>query len=182
MGIINNSKLKTQKSKLQLKTQKFFSYGKKDTRDFAKNVFWRLASSKRDRAVVLALKGELGAGKTTFSQGILRAAGAQGPFTSPTFVIMKVYQLSEKRKAKSGKLQLKSKTFSTVYHFDAYRVGSRDIFDLGWEEIINNPDNLVLIEWPEKIKDILPNGHILTEFYIRNESGREILLDAHWNY
>lgn len=154
-----------QKSKLQLKNQKFFSSSTKNTWDFADKIFKNLASLERDKAVVLALKGQLGAGKTTFAQGILKAAGAKGPFTSPTFVIMKQYRGSEAPK-KGASLP--------IFHFDCYRVGSKDILELGWEEIISNPENLVLVEWPEKIKDILPTEHILVEFKAKGENRREI--------
>lgn len=68
------------------------------------------------RPGVVALSGELGAGKTTFSQGILAEMGATGPFTSPTFVLMKQYNLS-----------VPVRGIERIYHVDAYRVGEEDL-------------------------------------------------------
>lgn len=122
---------------------------------------------------VILLQGELGAGKTTFSQSVLEFLGAKGPFTSPTFVIMKKYDL--------GKLQSTSASwrtkFSTIYHFDCYRVGSKDVLDLGWEEIISDPKNLVLVEWPERIKEIWPERYVKIDFKSLGENQREIKID-----
>ena len=108
---------------------------------------------------VILLKGELGAGKTTFAQGVLRALEAEGPFTSPTFVIMKKYDL-------------KKQDFQAAYHIDCYRVGSIDLQELGWEEIIKDPNNLVLVEWPEMIIDIIPSQHVLVEIEILDKIRR----------
>jgi len=110
---------------------------------------------------LILLKGELGAGKTTFAQGVLRALEAEGPFTSPTFVIMKKYDLEKQ-------------DFDAAYHFDCYRVGSIDIQELGWEEITKDPKNLVLLEWPERIIDIIPPQHVLVEIEIIDHTRRHL--------
>lgn len=112
---------------------------------------------------IICLKGDLGAGKTTFSQGFLGELGAQGALTSPTFVVMKQYVLED------NFLNLKN-----IYHIDTYRVESKDILDLGWEEIINDKRNIVLVEWPEKIKDIIPVSSIWINFEIVDEEKRKI--------
>ena len=132
---------------------------------------------------IVLLQGELGAGKTTFAQGILEKLGAEGPYTSPTFVIMKRYSLS-KSQITNHKLQINYKIqsakwwtkFNFIYHFDCYRVGSQDILELSWEEIVANPENLVLVEWPEKIKEILPENFIKLSFNIIDEKRRKILI------
>ncbi len=95
--------------------------------------------------MVVCLEGDLGSGKTTFTQGILKALGAEGPYTSPTFVIMKEYDIDKQ-------------TIKKVYHIDAYRIGGDDMLSLGWNDIISDEHALVIIEWPEKIKDILPQN------------------------
>lgn len=107
----------------------------------------------RRKALAIALSGELGAGKTTFIQGFVKALGIKRHITSPTFLIMRRYSLpSQQPKAESGK-------FLNAYHIDLYRVHKpREILDLGFKEIINNPRNIVLIEWPEKIRNILPRS------------------------
>lgn len=107
-------------------------------------------------AIAVCLVGELGAGKTTFTQGFLKGLGAEGPYTSPTFLIMKQY--------------------GNVYHFDAYRVDSKDILNLGWEEIIANPQNIVIIEWADKVRDIIPAGAVWIDFKWVDEKKRKIVL------
>ncbi|MEA1925932.1 MAG: tRNA (adenosine(37)-N6)-threonylcarbamoyltransferase complex ATPase subunit type 1 TsaE [Patescibacteria group bacterium] len=124
------------------------------------NVARETTRSFRDCNVVL-LRGELGAGKTTFAQGILKAFGAEEPFTSPTFVIMKKYDIKHEK-------------FENVYHFDCYRVNSYDIEDLGWKEIISNKKNCVLVEWPEKIWDIIPEKYCLIDLSIIDKDKRKI--------
>ncbi len=129
-----------------------------DTKQFAKEFLVEVRSpasyldGKADRNVIL-LQGELGTGKTTFSQFLLEAIGAEGPFTSPTFVIMKKYELRGRAS------QLKN-----VYHLDCYRVDEESVLDLGWEEIIADKNNLILVEWPERIKKIWPKKYWLLKF------------------
>ncbi len=147
--------------------KEFLAKNLKDTEKIAREVIKKMASESRN---VLFLQGELGAGKTTFSQQVLRFLGARGPFTSPTFVIMKKYPLS-----KSGE----SQGFQTVYHLDCYRVESSDVLELGWQEIIGDPRNLVLVEWPERIEDIWPKeGEFLrVGFEILGEEERRISME-----
>lgn len=144
---------------------KYSSSSIKETEKIARAIIEKLG----DKNVVL-LQGELGAGKTTFSQSVLKFLGAKGPFTSPTFVIMKKYELS--------KLQIQSASWRTkfraVYHFDCYRVEGQDILDLGWQEIISNPENLVLVEWPERIEKILPETSVKILFEVKGENERVI--------
>lgn len=97
-----------------------------------------------DHATVIALSGELGAGKTTLTQAIARGLGVEENLISPTFVIMKSYKL------KTGSWKL-------LVHIDAYRLkDERELKVLGWDEIISNPENLILIEWPERVPNIIP--------------------------
>lgn len=106
---------------------------------------------------IVSLSGELGAGKTTFTQGLLHGLKAQGPYTSPTFVIIKKY----------GK---------NVFHIDAYRVGERDILDLGWEEIMEEPKNIIIVEWADRVKNIIPEGSLWIDFEWLDENKRKIKL------
>lgn len=104
---------------------------------------------------IICLQGDLGAGKTTFTQGFLKGLGVQGPYTSPTFLIMKEY----KRNARAVK---------KIYHIDAYRVESQDMLNLGWEEMVKSAqekkDSVVVVEWADRIKKIIPSDAVWLEF------------------
>lgn len=106
----------------------------------------------KSTALVFALTGDLGSGKTTFVQGFLRALGVRKKITSPTFVLVKRYA--------TGHMQ-----YAHCYHVDAYRLKSpRDLEILGFEEILSDPQNIVLIEWAEKIKKLLPENTTWIKF------------------
>lgn len=141
----------------------------------SKEETWKLAEKMLGNldCNVILLQGELGAGKTTFAQGLLQAIGAEGPFTSPTFVIMKCYKLN-----KSTTKQLDNREYDNVYHLDCYRVEKNDVLQLGWEEIVADKKNLVLVEWPERIKKIWPEKYLKLDFRTRAENQREITATA----
>lgn len=115
---------------------------------------------------IILLQGDLGAGKTTFSQGVLEYLGAEGPFTSPTFVIMKDYAINFSNQ--------KGARFEKIYHLDCYRIDSAGLLDLGWVDIIKNKKNLILLEWPEKILEALPEEYLKIDFKVLGENEREI--------
>jgi len=108
---------------------------------------------------IICLSGDLGSGKTTFTQGLLKGLKVKGPHTSPTFVIMKKYK-------------------NNVFHFDAYRVGEKDILNLGWEEIIANKNNIIIVEWADRIKKIIPKKSLWISFRWIDNNTRKIILKA----
>lgn len=118
-------------------------------------------------AKIICLKGDLGAGKTTFTQGFLKALGAKGRVTSPTFVLMKRFSLSGAAK-KAG--------FANAYHLDAYRFRAPKESDtLGLKEIFKDPKAIVVIEWPERLKGILPRTAKTTRFSHGKEENERII-------
>ncbi len=147
-----------------------------DTKQFAKEFLAEVriqhprvkspASYQDDKVVrnVILLQGELGAGKTTFSQFLLRELGARGPFTSPTFVIMKKYEIDDGRRDLVDSKKETDFHFKNIYHLDCYRVDEESVLDLSWEEIIADQNNLILVEWPERIKKIWPKKYWLLKF------------------
>jgi len=143
-----------------MKKKELVSNSKKETWEIAGKLLKELNNNN-----LIVLKGELGSGKTTFSQGVLKFLGAKGPFTSPTFVVMKKYNIEDK-------------IYKTVYHLDCYRVGAKDILELGWKEIIENKNNLVLVEWPEKIESVLPEKYIQVELETLGEDKRRISYES----
>lgn len=103
-----------------------------------------------DRACILTLKGDLGAGKTTFTQGFAQGLGITKTIQSPTFVLMKRFPLKKRAQA--------VRPFGAFYHLDCYRLESaRDLQSLKLSRVLGDPQNIVLIEWPERVgKALLP--------------------------
>lgn len=129
----------------------------------------------RKMALVIALNGELGAGKTTFTQGFVAGLGIKEEISSPTFLIMKKVELRE------HKIQAKNRepktNFKNLYHLDCYRLkNEKDLADLGMKEILADPENIVLIEWAERVKKILPKDNIKINFKYKNQKERELEL------
>jgi len=114
-----------------------------------------------DKGDIVALIGDLGTGKTRLTQGI--AAGlevpAAYPITSPTFTLINEYP---------GRFVL--------YHFDIYRLeGSKDLEDMGYEDYFYG-DGVVVIEWAERIRDILPEGVLFINLAYLDEHNRELVI------
>ncbi len=131
------------------------------------NHFITTISSTEGAATVVGLYGDLGAGKTSFVQGIAEVLGIEDSVVSPTFVIEKIYELGEQK-------VYEVKKFDHLIHIDAYRLEKSDeLLHLGWKEIISDPKNLILIEWPERVGDIMPE-HIKITFKHISENSREI--------
>ena len=111
-----------------------------------------LKSPKRKRALVLALKGELGAGKTSFVQGLAKGLGIKEKVLSPTFLIVKRFHVSRSR-------------FKEFYHIDCYRLKNpKELLDLEWKKIIQNPNNIVAVEWAYRVKSIIPKDALWISF------------------
>lgn len=133
----------------------------KETKDFAEDFAKLILSKKLGKgARVLALAGELGAGKTTFVQGFFKGLGIKARAVSPTFIIFRRHHIPSHTGHRSKVLGYKS-----VFHMDAYRLsGDKDLSPLGFKEIIDNPENILLVEWAGNIKNALPKGTKWIEF------------------
>lgn len=108
----------------------------------------------RETATLVTLSGELGAGKTAFAKAVARSLGVEEIVNSPTFVLEKIYLLPEERAFNYG---MPKPTFKRLVHIDAYRLekGS-DLSALGFDELVRDAGNLILLEWPEIVADALP--------------------------
>lgn len=124
---------------------------------YAKGVLESLSGLPHEGAVVLALAGDLGAGKTAFVKAVAKELGITEHITSPTFVIMKMYDLL----VEGNKATRQQFGFKTLVHIDAYRLESaHELEVLGWKELCADPDALIAIEWPEKVPGAIPqNAH-----------------------
>jgi len=101
-------------------------------------------------AILVALSGELGAGKTAFTKAVAHALGVEETVNSPTFVLEKIYSLDSARGENA-------KAFSRLVHIDAYRLETgSDLASLGFDELMQDAGNLILLEWPERVADALP--------------------------
>lgn len=149
---------------------KYLSRSQKDTKQIAQDILREFWARERKGALVLALVGDLGAGKTNFTQGLAKFLGIQQTVSSPTFVLMKRYSINSKTSSDLGLDGL-----SNLYHFDAYRLNnSKEILDLGWEDVVSSRENLIVVEWAEKIQDILSSDAVRVDFKSYNENQREI--------
>jgi tRNA threonylcarbamoyladenosine biosynthesis protein TsaE len=152
---------------------KIISHSLAETEAFAGSFMGTVSKSKS--ATVIGLYGDLGSGKTTFTQAVARALGIETTVTSPTFVIEKIYKIDKKDKEVRHK---QSTDFTHLIHIDAYRLEkSEELLKLGWNEITSNPANLILIEWPERVSDILPSDHIRLRFTFVDKTSREIVME-----
>ena len=105
---------------------------------------------------LLAFYGELGVGKTCFIQGISQGLKVKDYVTSPSFTIINEYQ---------GKVP--------IYHFDLFRLNAEEIFELGYEEYFYG-EGLTVIEWAEKIEQLLPKEHLEIEIKFKDRYQRTI--------
>ena len=104
----------------------------------------RSLSKKRTHAFCIALSGELGAGKTLFVKGLARGLGLRAQIQSPTFIIMRRHTL-------------KRSAFKHFWHVDCYRLKKQsELAALHFREILNDPKNIIAIEWAERVKKLLP--------------------------
>jgi len=150
--------------------KKYLTVNPSQTKEIAKKLARGfLKRPSRKQAFIIGLKGDLGGGKTTFLQGFGKGLGIKGKITSPTFVIAKRFSFPSLKKIKRG--------FKNFYHFDCYRIKNpKEILCLGFVKIVSDPQNIVAIEWPERIRKILPRSVLLVEFKFIDKKTREIMI------
>ena len=104
---------------------------------------------KNNKAKVVALSGDLGAGKTTLTQELAKLLGVKENVVSPTFIIMKIYKISSD--------SLYYSHFKKLIHIDAYRLDSHlELLKIGRQKLQDDKDNLIIIEWPERVSKCIP--------------------------
>lgn len=121
-------------------------------------------------ATTIGLSGDLGAGKTAFVKCVARSLGIQEEVTSPTFVIEKIYPLENNK-------------FDHLIHIDAYRLaGGSELTVLGWDEIYTNTKNLILIEWPGQLGELLAGIPVLTFEFVDTTTRSVTIPDLYANF
>lgn len=141
--------------------------GKEETHALAKQLLKELSgetAQSRVGATVVGLRGDLGAGKTTLAQGIAAELGVTERVTSPTFILERIY-----------KLRGETSQWERLVHIDAYRLDNEDeLKHLGWQELLADPTNLILVEWPERVAGSLPADTLYVDCKHIDEMKREI--------
>ncbi len=126
---------------------KILTKNSQETQKIAEILAKEINKKPSKKPLVLALAGELGAGKTTFIQGLAKGFGIREKVLSPTFLILKKFKIAKSR---------------NLVHIDLYRLNKpKELLNLGFREIIKNPKNIVVIEWADKIKKLLPRKNII---------------------
>lgn len=120
-------------------------------------------TSRDNQSTVVTLSGDLGAGKTTLAQHLAQALGVTEEVSSPTFVIAKYYDLTDQ-------------SWRRLVHIDAYRLEGEPLEPLGFTELFADADNLVVIEWPEYIKSVLPQQCTDVAIAINPDESRTITI------
>lgn len=133
----------------------FTSHSEDETKNFAFNL-----ASKLNVGDIIVLSGDLGSGKTKFTEGFLKYFNLENEISSPTFTIVNEY---------------KNKDIN-IYHFDVYRLeDSEEFYAIGGEEYFNS--GICIIEWGELIKDVLPNDYIHISFERDNSDDNTRILN-----
>ena len=135
------------------------------TKSEAETLHWstKLAGSLKGGQVI-SLEGDLGAGKTVVVKGIAKGLGLQEIVNSPTFVLMKVYKLPGSK-------------IKQLVHVDAYRLnGAHELLEIGLADYLGHRDSLVLIEWGDKVKEILPKKYTTIAIKQLSENSRGLTI------
>lgn len=134
---------------------------------FAKKIGRLPCRKNKKNAFIIGLVGNLGSGKTKFVQGFAKGLSIKKKINSPTFIIMKKYRLEKKTQ----------NLFKNFFHIDAYRLRyPKELMVLGFEKIRRNKENVVLIEWAEFVRAILPKKIIWVNFEVIGKNSRRITI------
>jgi tRNA threonylcarbamoyl adenosine modification protein YjeE len=130
--------------------KEYISKSLKETEVVAKDLVELISKDvqKEGRAKIVSLSGDLGSGKTALVKAVASLLKIEGDITSPTYVIQKTYQLPKHSNPTS---------FTQFVHIDAYRLdSSEELKAIGWEKTATDPQNIIFIEWPEKVSEVFP--------------------------
>jgi tRNA threonylcarbamoyladenosine biosynthesis protein TsaE len=158
----------------KIKKSRYLSENSRQTRAEGRKLAGEIVSAGTvGQALAIGLEGELGGGKTTFLQGFAEGLGIKERVLSPTFVIMRKFRIP----SFLGKTDSRKSPFRTFYHFDCYRLkDSEEIASLGIGKILSCPENIVAVEWADKIRKILPEKTVWIDFKFINSKTRKITI------
>ncbi|MEI8339286.1 MAG: tRNA (adenosine(37)-N6)-threonylcarbamoyltransferase complex ATPase subunit type 1 TsaE [bacterium] len=142
---------------------KIISHSLEETEKIAQD-FLNTLTPNEEGSTIVYLQGDLGSGKTTFTQAVGKILQADSNITSPTFVIEKFYKITHPY-------------FDELVHIDAYRLsGGAELLMIGWADMVKNPRRIVFLEWPELVPDLATGKEKKINFKFLNETEREIEL------
>ncbi|MBL7141782.1 tRNA (adenosine(37)-N6)-threonylcarbamoyltransferase complex ATPase subunit type 1 TsaE [Patescibacteria group bacterium] len=125
---------------------------------------------------IIGLIGELGTGKTVFIKGLAQGLGIKKTITSPTFVLMKVYPISNQPRSKASLLRGRQSAVKNFVHVDAYRLSSgKDLIDIGLKDWLGKSDTVTVIEWADRAMDILPKNSIIIKLKTGEKNNERII-------
>jgi tRNA threonylcarbamoyladenosine biosynthesis protein TsaE len=141
----------------------------KETHDLAdlliKTIFYNKEFFQKyfkGKAIVVSLEGSLGSGKTEFLKGIAKSLKLKNKIISPTFIVMRKYDLNDC-------------FFKSLWHLDCYRVfDKKSLTEIGFQDLINDKNNIIFIEWGNKFKNLLPKNSLRLKFKIIADDKRLI--------
>jgi len=133
--------------------------GPNQTKKLGESLAKTLLENRSEKgAIVVGLRGDLGGGKTTFLQGFAKGLGVKGRTLSPTFIIVR----------RRG----------NFYHIDAYRLQKpQELLVLGFREIVSVPQNVIVIEWADRVRKIMPKSTTWINFKFISENERKITIN-----
>lgn len=139
---------------------KFTTHSAQETQRLAKKILKQLQGKN-----TVALYGQLGSGKTTFIQGLAKALGIKKRLVSPTYILMRSYPISH------------NLSYNSMLHLDLYRVSSAaDLKSIDFEELIKDKNNLVVVEWAEKLNANQIKNSLKLKFKIISQNRRQITI------
>ena len=140
------------------------THSEQETKDLAKKI-----AAKLSGGMILCLYGELGAGKTTFVKGLAKGLGIKDNITSPTFALMNFYKI------RNPKSEIRN-----LVHIDTYRLkNEEELIQIGAEDYVGAPDSITVIEWPEKIINLLKNKKVVRVYLDHaSDSDRKIKVES----
>lgn len=131
----------------------------------------------------MALTGDLGSGKTTFVQGLAKGLGIVQRIISPTFILIRKYEIGERQsvaRSRSKPVTPRLPEIATFYHIDLYRLEGNvedELVILGFRDIVNDPKNIIAVEWAEKAKGAIPDFASWVSFEAINEGVRKVVVE-----
>ncbi len=144
----------------------------KETKKFAEKLSRDIVKVQNKKAIVIGLIGDLGSGKTTFTQGFAKGLGIKKPVTSPTFVLEKIYEFPPKA---DQPLAEKTKKHRHFVHIDAYRFEKpKELLEIGFKNLADDSLNIILIEWADRVRKVLPKNCIKIIFEHKSAKERKI--------